>query len=77
MTYEGWVDEPGDVTRYQRYLCGIQWNDYAIGEIRKIAHTRALGLWKFKIETVLNKTRKRFWSLDKIGNVSGQNQKRF
>ena len=45
MSYHGWVKDASDVTHIQRYLCGLKWNDYAIAEIRKVAHLKRLGLF--------------------------------
>ena len=45
MAYEEYVDDPSDVTRLQRYLCGLKWNEHALAEIKKICHLKALGLF--------------------------------
>ena len=66
MAYEEYVHDPGDVTRLQRYLCGLKWNDHAVAEIKKICHLKALGLFFFS-----------FFAKTTTKNVSGQPRKRW
>ena len=47
MAYENFVPEPADVTRIQRYLCGLTWSENGIEEIKKVAHLKALCMFDF------------------------------